>query len=157
VLVVGESGTGKSMLVRAIAGLWPWGAGEIQVKFEGLFFMPQDSYVPLGTLRRAVTYPLSPEEVDMGRTAVSTQIGFMATIACADIRADLPRITCPTLVITTEESGLASVGETRAWQETIPKSELRVLPGNSYHVAASDAERCAEATIEFIERNRPGR
>ncbi|HEY6368366.1 MAG TPA: ABC transporter ATP-binding protein/permease [Candidatus Binatia bacterium] len=64
VLVVGESGTGKSTLVRAIAGLWPWGEGEILIKFEGLFFMPQQPYVPLGTLRRAATYPLSPEEVD---------------------------------------------------------------------------------------------
>jgi putative ATP-binding cassette transporter len=64
VLVVGESGTGKSTLVRAIAGLWPWGTGEILIKFEGLFFMPQQPYVPLGTLRRAATYPLSPEEVD---------------------------------------------------------------------------------------------
>jgi putative ATP-binding cassette transporter len=64
VLVVGESGTGKSTLVRAIAGLWPWGEGEILVKFEGLFLMPQHPYVPLGTLRRAAAYPLSPEEVD---------------------------------------------------------------------------------------------
>ena len=64
VLVVGESGTGKSTLVRAIAGLWPWGEGEILIKFEGLFLMPQQPYVPLGTLRRAATYPLSPEEVD---------------------------------------------------------------------------------------------
>src|SRR6185503_9963877 len=64
VLVVGESGTGKSTLVRAIAGLWPWGTGEIRIKFEGLLLMPQQPYVPLGTLRRAVTYPLSPEEVD---------------------------------------------------------------------------------------------
>jgi putative ATP-binding cassette transporter len=64
VLVVGESGTGKSTLVRAIAGLWPWGGGEILIKFEGLFLMPQQPYVPLGTLRRAATYPLSPEAVD---------------------------------------------------------------------------------------------
>jgi putative ATP-binding cassette transporter len=64
VLVVGESGTGKSTLVRAIAGLWPWGRGEILIKFEGLFLMPQQPYVPLGTLRRAITYPLSPEAVD---------------------------------------------------------------------------------------------
>src|SRR5437870_2701177 len=64
VLVVGESGTGKSTLVRAIAGLWPWGAGEILMKLEGLFLMPQQPYVPLGTLRRAATYPLSPEAVD---------------------------------------------------------------------------------------------
>jgi putative ATP-binding cassette transporter len=64
VLVIGESGTGKSTLVRAIAGLWPWGSGEIQLNFERLFFMPQKPYVPLGTLRRAVAYPLSPDEVD---------------------------------------------------------------------------------------------
>jgi 3-oxoadipate enol-lactonase len=89
----------------------------------------------------------------MGRTAASTQIGFMATIACADIRQDVPRIACPTLVITTEESGLASVEATRAWQQMIPQSSLIVLPGNSYHVAASDAERCAQATLDFISRN----
>jgi 3-oxoadipate enol-lactonase len=88
----------------------------------------------------------------MGRTAVSTQIGFHPTIAVADIRADLPKIACPTLVITTEQSGLGSVEETRAWQKTIRKSELLVVPGNSYHVAASDAERCAQATLEFIGR-----
>jgi putative ATP-binding cassette transporter len=64
VLVVGESGTGKSTLVRAIAGLWPWGSGEIDIASEGLFFMPQTPYVPLGTLRRAVSYPLSPDDVD---------------------------------------------------------------------------------------------
>jgi putative ATP-binding cassette transporter len=64
VLVVGESGTGKSTLVRAIAGLWPWGSGELVVNFEGLFFMPQKPYVPLGTLRRAAAYPLSPDDVD---------------------------------------------------------------------------------------------
>jgi len=89
----------------------------------------------------------------MGRTAVSTQIGFMKTIACADIRADLPQIRCPTLVITTDGSGLASVEETRAWQQQIANSRLLVLPGNSYHVAASHADRCAEATLDFISGN----
>ena len=89
----------------------------------------------------------------MGRTAVSSQIGFMPAIACADIRADLPKIACPTLVITTEENGHASVDVTRAWQQAIPNSTLRVLPGNSYHVAASDPERCAHETLEFISRH----
>jgi 3-oxoadipate enol-lactonase len=58
-------------------------------------------------------------------------------------------------VITTEGSGLATVEATRAWQETILDSELLVLPGDSYHVAASDAERCAEATLAFIQRQAP--
>lgn len=92
----------------------------------------------------------------MGRTAASTQLGFMPTIACADIRADLPQIRCPTFVITTQGSGLASVEETRAWQQQIPDAELLVLPGNSYHVAASDAVQCAQATLAFIERRNPG-
>src|ERR1700758_2326534 len=89
----------------------------------------------------------------MGRTAVSTQIGFMKTIACADIRADVPKIGCPTLVITTDGSGLASVEQTKAWQQQIPHSDLLVLPGNSYHVAASHAEHCAAATLDFIARS----
>jgi putative ATP-binding cassette transporter len=42
VLVVGESGTGKSTLVRAIAGLWPWGEGEILIQSNArLVLMPQ--------------------------------------------------------------------------------------------------------------------
>ena len=88
----------------------------------------------------------------MGRTAASTQLGFMGTIACADIRADLANIACPTLVITTEESGLATVEATRAWQRQIRDSELIVLPGNSYHVAATHADPSAKATLDFIAR-----
>ena len=86
----------------------------------------------------------------MGRTAASTQLGFCTTISTADITADLPRIQCPTLVITTEGSALGSVDETRAWQQMIPDSRLVVLPGNSYHVAASDPDRCAQETLQFI-------
>jgi pimeloyl-ACP methyl ester carboxylesterase len=81
-------------------------------------------------------------------------IGFNEKINYVDISADIPKITCPTLVITTEESGLASVERTRAWQQKIPDSELVVLPGNSYHVATSDSERCAQTTLEFISRSR---
>jgi putative ATP-binding cassette transporter len=58
VLVAGESGTGKSTLVRAIAGLWPWGGGTIQVQHGAkLMLLPQRPYIPIGTLRRAATYP----------------------------------------------------------------------------------------------------
>ncbi len=65
VLVAGESGTGKSTLVRAIAGLWPWGKGMIQVAAGAkLLLMPQNAYVPVGSLRRAVTYPLPAADKD---------------------------------------------------------------------------------------------
>jgi len=59
-------------------------------------------------------------------------------------------------VITTEGSGLASVEETRAWQQRIPDSELLVLPGDSYHVAASHAVQCAQATLAFMARRGSG-
>ena len=86
----------------------------------------------------------------MGRTDAESQIGFIATIACADITAAIPGIRCPTLVMTTEESGLASVEANRAWQQQIPDSRLVVLPGNSYHVAATHPEACAKETLDFI-------
>ena len=89
----------------------------------------------------------------MGRTALSTQLGFMGTIACADIREDLPKIACPTLVVTTEKSGLGTPEETRAWQQQIKNSELVVLPGDSYHVATSHAEPASDAVLGFIARH----
>jgi putative ATP-binding cassette transporter len=62
-LVAGESGTGKSTLVRAIAGLWPWGGGSINIHPDRrLFMLPQKPYVPSGTLRRAVAYPGAAED-----------------------------------------------------------------------------------------------
>ncbi|WP_342739372.1 ABC transporter ATP-binding protein/permease [Bradyrhizobium sp. B117] len=62
-LVAGETGTGKSTLVRAIAGLWPWGGGSVNFHPDRrLFMLPQKPYVPLGTLRRAAAYPAAAED-----------------------------------------------------------------------------------------------
>jgi len=60
VLIVGEPGTGKTLLFRAIAGLWPWGSGRVALPASGgVTFMPRQPYIPLGTLRSALTYPAS--------------------------------------------------------------------------------------------------
>ena len=65
VLIMGESGAGKSTLFRAISGLWPWGSGRVRIpKPEDMMFLPQRPYLPLGTLRAAISYPASPETFD---------------------------------------------------------------------------------------------
>src|SRR5882757_5036001 len=62
-LVAGESGTGKSTLVRALAGLWPWGGGSVNFHPDRrLFMLPQKPYIPSGMLRRAIAYPGAAED-----------------------------------------------------------------------------------------------
>jgi len=58
ILVKGQSGTGKSTLIRAMAGLWPWGSGQIlRPAGARVAFLPQQPYIPAGTLRQALLYP----------------------------------------------------------------------------------------------------
>src|SRR6516225_9749267 len=65
VLLVGPSGTGKSSLVRAISGQWPWGCGEVQLQGGGkMFVVPQRPYIPVGTLLRAAAYPTPVDQVN---------------------------------------------------------------------------------------------
>ena len=69
-----------------------------------------------------------------------------------DVSNTLRRIQAPTLVITTEKSALASVEAVQAWQQEIPNSELLVLPGDSYHIAAAAPDQCAQRVLAFIKR-----
>jgi putative ATP-binding cassette transporter len=59
VLVTADAGTGKTLLFRALAGLWPWGSGEIgNPANETIFYMPRGTpYLPTGTLREILAYP----------------------------------------------------------------------------------------------------
>jgi vitamin B12/bleomycin/antimicrobial peptide transport system ATP-binding/permease protein len=60
-LVTGPSGAGKSTLFRAIAGVWPFGNGEIAIPSKAtLMMLPQRPYFPVGLLKAAVVYPAEP-------------------------------------------------------------------------------------------------
>jgi len=64
-LISGPTGAGKSTLFRAIAGIWPFGRGEIRMPADGrVLFLPQKPYLPIGTLREVVSYPALPGSVD---------------------------------------------------------------------------------------------
>ncbi len=57
-LLTGPSGSGKSTLFRAIAGIWPYGKGRIAIPRNAkILFLPQKPYIPIGTLRDAVSFP----------------------------------------------------------------------------------------------------
>ncbi|MDB5971250.1 MAG: transporter domain protein [Hydrocarboniphaga sp.] len=60
VLITADAGTGKTLLFRALAALWPWGAGQVTSPAgEQIFYMPRGTpYLPSGTLREILAYPL---------------------------------------------------------------------------------------------------
>ena len=68
VVVTGRSGTGKSTLFRALAGIWPFGRGRVELPGRTMF-LPQRPYIPLGSLRHVVAYPLPPETFDRAAIA----------------------------------------------------------------------------------------
>ena len=65
VLLGGASGSGKSTLFRAVAGIWPFGRGEIRVPCGShILFLPQKPYLPIGTLREVVGYPMPENGIE---------------------------------------------------------------------------------------------
>lgn len=66
-VITGRSGAGKSTLFRVLAGIWPFGSGEVLLPPRS-FFLPQRPYIPLGTLRHIICYPhasdaFAPEDI----------------------------------------------------------------------------------------------
>jgi putative ATP-binding cassette transporter len=80
VLVSGPSGAGKSTLFRALAGVWPFGAGTITVpKNARLMILPQRPYFPIAPLAAAVAYPAEPGSFDSAQVAeLITAVGLPA-------------------------------------------------------------------------------
>jgi vitamin B12/bleomycin/antimicrobial peptide transport system ATP-binding/permease protein len=83
VLVSGPSGSGKSTLFRALAGIWPYGAGKIVIpQLKRLLFLPQRPYVPIGSLRNAVTFPAVPgkfSDAEIAEALTACKLGDYAS------------------------------------------------------------------------------
>jgi vitamin B12/bleomycin/antimicrobial peptide transport system ATP-binding/permease protein len=83
VLVSGPSGSGKSTLFRALAGIWPYGAGKIIIpQLKRLLFLPQRPYVPIGSMRNAVTFPAVPgsfSDAEIAEALVACKLGDYAS------------------------------------------------------------------------------
>ncbi len=91
-LVRGPSGSGKTTLLRALASLWPYADGEVRRPLDGrALFLSQKPYLPLGTLRTALSYPaLKASEADLVSVLHKVQLGHLKDRLTED--ADWSRI-----------------------------------------------------------------
>jgi putative ATP-binding cassette transporter len=126
-LMTGPSGSGKSTLFRAIAGIWPFGEGEVLVpQGQSMMLLPQRPYIPIGTLREAVTYPAHGQAYPD------------ATIADALRAAMLPQIA-------------DKLDEERAWSQTLSLGEQQRLAVARALLAKPDWLFLDEATAALDE------
>jgi pimeloyl-ACP methyl ester carboxylesterase len=88
----------------------------------------------------------------MGGTAVSTAHAYLRWVGAIDIREDIKRIRCPTLVIGTDTPHRGK-GVFEGWQKTIPGSELALIPVDGYHAAGTAPDETARVTLDFIARH----
>lgn len=81
-LMTGPSGSGKSTLFRAIAGIWPFGEGEVLVpQGQSMMLLPQRPYIPIGTLREAVSYPARADAYNDRDIAEALRVAKLPQIA----------------------------------------------------------------------------
>jgi len=93
ILITGVSGAGKSTLLRTLAGIWPYGQGEIKLNSElSVLFLPQRPYLPLGSLRRAIYYPLDEPKESVDLSKILRLVGLDDFIDRLDNEEDWSRI-----------------------------------------------------------------
>jgi putative ATP-binding cassette transporter len=88
VAVLGESGIGKTLLFRALAGLWPWGGGRIvRPRGEEVSYVPRRPYLPPGTLREVLAYPKKVESFAPDAfAAVLARLGLQRLVPDLDVQ-----------------------------------------------------------------------
>jgi 3-oxoadipate enol-lactonase len=93
----------------------------------------------------------------MGKTSARAAYGAASARIEMDLDAMLPRIGIPTLMVTTQESGLQSIAAVERHAARIPDADVIVLPGDSFHIAASAPDVCAQHALRFIDAVSQGR
>ncbi|KLT72189.1 hypothetical protein PL75_09630 [Neisseria arctica] len=79
-LIQGPSGCGKTSLLRAMAGLWPFGSSGLirRPAQSGMLFVPQHPYMPQGSLREAVCYPnINPQHTGLAATLTECRLSHL--------------------------------------------------------------------------------
>jgi putative ATP-binding cassette transporter len=96
-LVRGASGSGKTTLLRSLAGLWPYVDGSIERPLDGrAMFCGQQPYLPLGTLRTGLAYPLPAETLsddEAAETLRAMQLGHL--VDRLDVETDWSKTLSP--------------------------------------------------------------
>jgi pimeloyl-ACP methyl ester carboxylesterase len=85
------------------------------------------------------------------RTPVSTMMGYLRWVPGMDIRGDVGKIACPTLIINTTGSSMRAVDSYKEWQPRIRSSRLVTIEGDAWHAAGAYPDACAEETLKFID------
>lgn len=104
VLIAAEPGTGKTLLFRGLAGLWPWGTGRIaNPAGEAMAYMPRGTpYLPSGSLREVLAYPAT--------TTVYDDVQYLGVLQRLGLERLLPQL-----------------DETRRWDRELSQDEQQSL------------------------------
>lgn len=93
----------------------------------------------------------------MGRTSMATARAYMKWVSSLDVAADLHKVRCPSLVLTTTTPRRSySRSDIDVYREKLSHAEIVALAVDGYHVAASAPDAAAAATLEFLGRHRGG-
>ena len=84
-------------------------------------------------------------------TSAETRRGIGSMLSSFNLESLLPKITAPTLIITSDRSALQSVETVLRYQPKIPNSRLLVLTSDAYHIAVANAGECVTNVLSFME------
>jgi len=90
----------------------------------------------------------------MGATDQRAAHGSSSALVTMNLDDRLPLIKAPTLIVTTQESGLQAVEAVKQYAARIPDARVVVLDGDSYHIAAVAPDVCAQQALAFMAKAR---